>query len=97
MCAAIGDFRVTLWERDFLKIAAVWLSCRLNVMGLDVTDSRGRIVYRGAHDYRTLQFALLGDIDHVCEMRLMCELKPTPQSPLGTRSTDPIPAATPEP
>ena len=64
------------FERDFLKLAAVWLSCRLHVMGGIVTDDDG-VTPHGTHipvtDMHTLGWALLGCVDYAAEMQLICK------------------------
>lgn len=49
-------------EREFLKLAGVWLSCRWVVWGNEIEDNP----YRGS-----LEFALLGMLDYAAEMRLL--------------------------
>ena len=51
------------WEREFLKLAAVWLACRWTVLGGQIP---GSVESRGP-----LEYQLLGMSDHAWEMRLL--------------------------
>jgi hypothetical protein len=63
---------MTHWEREFLKLADVWIETRWCVMGNHITDRYGRIVHRGACDMDSLGCQLLGMLDYAAEMRLEC-------------------------
>lgn len=58
-------------ETEFLKLAAVYLNCRWTTMGNDITDRHGKRVHRGAHDYESLQWNILGMVDYAAEMRMI--------------------------
>jgi len=60
-------------ERAFLSLAFTYLQCRWQALGHHITDRYGHVVYRGAHDYDSLSFALLGCCDYGAEMRLICK------------------------
>lgn len=51
------------WEREYFKLAAMWLACRMETMS-------GRNYYRPSQPC-DLAFALLGEHDYWQEMRLM--------------------------
>lgn len=54
-------------ECEFLSLAAVWLACRLAVMG-GTPDSPQHVPVRC---FRTLGWAMLGCVDYQAEMRLL--------------------------
>jgi hypothetical protein len=56
-------------EREFLKLAASWLACRLAVMG--GTPELPQHV--PVTNMPSLGWALLGCVDYATEMRLLCE------------------------
>jgi len=57
------------FQREFLNLAAVWLACRLNVMGGDARIGQGaRLVV----DMHSLGWAMLGCVDYAAEMRMIC-------------------------
>jgi hypothetical protein len=56
-------------EREFLKLAATWLACRLAAMGGTPTMPQ----HVPVKDFATLGWALLGCIDYASEMRLLIE------------------------
>lgn len=55
------------FEREFFHLAAWMLGCNLRAMGGDVTGCK---IPRGS-----LEFSLLGMMDHSIEMRLLCREK----------------------
>jgi len=55
-------------EREFLKLAATWLACRLAVMGGTPLIPH----HAPVRDFRTLGWSLLGCVDYGAEMRLAC-------------------------
>lgn len=64
-------------EREFLRMAGVWLSCRLAVMGgtpLERDDDQDKAVatHRPVVDFRSLAWAMLGCVDYAFEMKLLC-------------------------
>lgn len=60
------------FEREFLKLAAVWLECRWCVFGGDITDESGVVIHRGANRFTDLSWHLLGMFDYEMELRLIC-------------------------
>lgn len=56
-------------EREFLiRLAAIWLACRLAVMGgTPLIDQ-----HKPVRDFSSLAWAMLGCVDYGCEMRLLC-------------------------
>jgi hypothetical protein len=53
------------WEREFLKLAGVWLACRWTVLGGQIP---GCVEARGP-----LELQILGMVDHAWELRLLIE------------------------
>lgn len=56
------------FEREFLRMAACFLSCRLEVMGGYVLKGWERPTDQAT----ALSYSLLGEVDNAVEMRLMC-------------------------
>lgn len=52
------------WQREYFKLAATWLACRLETMS-------GRRWMR-SDERATLKFSLLGEHDYWREMKLLC-------------------------
>lgn len=56
------------FEREFIRLGATWLACRLAVMG--GTPESGQ--HFPVSDFRSLGWAMLGCVDYSAEMRLLC-------------------------
>lgn len=57
-------------EQEFLiRLAAVWLACRLAVMGGTPEIHQ----HRAVTDFDSLGWAMLGCVDYQGEMKIMCE------------------------
>ena len=63
------------FEREFLKLAGVWLGARWCIMGGDIVDAEDRFVYRGAFDWKEVGGHMLGCIDNAAELRVICQLE----------------------
>lgn len=61
-------------EREFLKLAAVWLECRWCVMGNQITAAEEVILHR-CENYADLQFHMLGCVDFQAEMRMFMKAR----------------------
>ena len=59
------------WETEFLKLAAVHLQARWNVMGNDTCDEEGNALYRAAWTFNDCAFHMLGMADYAAEMALI--------------------------
>jgi hypothetical protein len=54
-------------EREFLSLAAIWLACRLAVMGGTPEIAQ----HQPVTDFQSLGWAMLGCVDYAYEMKLM--------------------------
>jgi len=58
------------FEHEFLiRLAAVWLACRLDVMG----GISGHPMHHPVTNFRSLAWPMLGCSDYRHEMRLLCD------------------------
>lgn len=53
------------WEREFMKLAGVWMACRLAAMG----GTPVHPLHRPVRNFETLAWAILGSVDYAGEMR----------------------------
>lgn len=60
------------FERGFLKVAGAWFEARWCLMGNDVTEAEEAILERGAVDFKTLGYQMLGCVDAAADLRRQC-------------------------
>jgi hypothetical protein len=57
-------------EREFLKLACAWMRCRYQLMTGHMPNRMPE--YKLANPVRTMEYAMLGQLDNRSEMSLIC-------------------------